>query len=72
MILAKQIEFQTSFPIHTRFDFHAYQIPNFSIFYHTGLKIFMKLFLNLEIQKWMYHTEFVIGSLGYLWVSHLL
>ena len=42
MILAKQIEFQTSFPIHTRFDFHEYQILNFSIFYHIGLKISMK------------------------------
>ena len=38
MILAKQIEFQTSFPIHTRFDFHAYQILNFSISITLGSK----------------------------------
>ena len=25
-----------------------------------------------KFKEWIYHTEFVIGSLGYLWVSHLL
>ena len=57
--------------IHDSTSMHTkYWISLFSI--TVGQKYLWNNFRICKLKQRIYHIEFVIGSLGYLWVSHLL